>query len=102
MKLVFHTPTRNYEAYSSFSKLQKQLPKNFIRCHKSFIANINNIDKHQYLPFIAYKKDKNKWDENHNKLNEFRTISISSIKDNYVYQYYNELLSKLFKISCLE
>ena len=43
MKLVFHTPTRDYESYSSFAKLQDSLPGNFIRCHKSYIANINKI-----------------------------------------------------------
>ena len=43
MKLVFHTQSRDYEAYSSFNKLQGKLPDNFIRCHKSFIANINQI-----------------------------------------------------------
>lgn len=57
MKLVFHTPTRNYEAYSSFAKLQKQLPKNFIRCHKSFIANINNIDKLEPISNLVYFKN---------------------------------------------
>lgn len=43
MKLIFHTPSKNYEIYSSFNKLQNQLPQNFIRCHKSFIANIKKI-----------------------------------------------------------
>ncbi|MCI9063399.1 MAG: response regulator transcription factor [Clostridia bacterium] len=43
MKVVFHTNNRNYEVYSSFVKLQNQLPDNFVRCHKSFIANINNV-----------------------------------------------------------
>ena len=43
MKLIFHTDSRNYEAYSSFSKLESDLPDNFIRCHKSYIANINKI-----------------------------------------------------------
>ena len=57
---------------------------------------VKNIDNHSYLPFITYKKDKNKWDDEHNKLDEYRTISISSIKDNYVYQYYNEILSKKY------
>ena len=57
MKLVFHTPTRNYEAYSSFAKLQKQLPKNFIRCHKSFIANINNINKLEPISNLVYFKN---------------------------------------------
>ncbi len=57
---------------------------------------MSNIDNHQYLPFITYNKDKNKWDGNHNKLDEYRTISIASIKDNYVYQYYNEIISKKY------
>lgn len=43
MKLVFHTSSRNYDTYSSFNKLQDTLPKNYIRCHKSYIANINQI-----------------------------------------------------------
>lgn len=43
MKLVFHTNTKDYESYSSFNKIQDTLPANFVRCHKSFIANINNI-----------------------------------------------------------
>lgn len=43
MKLVFCTNTRNYETYSSFSKFEKTLPENFIRCHKSYIVNINSI-----------------------------------------------------------
>ena len=43
MKLVYHTPTRDYEAYSSFNKIQDKLPENFVRCHKSFIANLNNL-----------------------------------------------------------
>ncbi len=44
-KIVFHTDSRDYEIYSSFNKLQEILPENFIRCHKSFIANVNNITK---------------------------------------------------------
>lgn len=45
MKIIFHTPNRDYEIYSSFSKIQDNLPNNFIRCHKSYIANTNNIIK---------------------------------------------------------
>ncbi len=44
-KIVFHTNSREYSIYSSFNKLQEILPENFIRCHKSFIANINNITR---------------------------------------------------------
>ena len=43
MKLVFHTDTKDYEAYTSFNKIQNSLPDNFIRCHKSFMANVNKI-----------------------------------------------------------
>lgn len=43
MKLIFHTKSRDYETYSSFNKIVDCLPSNFIRTHKSFIVNINNI-----------------------------------------------------------
>ena len=39
MKLIFHTPDRDYEIYSSFNKIEPSLPNYFIRCHKSFIVN---------------------------------------------------------------
>ena len=43
MKLVFHTDTKDYEVYSSFSKIENILPDNFVRCHKSYIANLDKI-----------------------------------------------------------
>ncbi len=43
MKLIFCTNTRNYTTYSSFSKIENYLPGNFIRCHKSFIVNVNKV-----------------------------------------------------------
>lgn len=43
MKLVFHTPTRDYDIYSSFNKFQDKLPDTYKRCHKSCIANITQI-----------------------------------------------------------
>jgi len=43
MKLVFYTDSRTYETYSSFNKISEILPSNFVRCHKSYIANINKI-----------------------------------------------------------
>ena len=43
MKLLFHTSSRDYDTYSSFNKFQDKLPKNYIRCHKSYIANISQI-----------------------------------------------------------
>lgn len=52
MKLVFHTDARDYEVYSSFNKIEDKLPKNFVRCHKSFIVNVNNITNLE--PNIVY------------------------------------------------
>lgn len=43
MKLIFHTSSRDYESYSSFNKIQDKLPDNFVRCHKSYIVNLNTI-----------------------------------------------------------
>lgn len=43
MKIIYHTLHGCFDTYNSFSKIENKLPKNFARCHKSFIANINNI-----------------------------------------------------------
>ena len=43
MKLVFGTDSQNYEVYNSFNKIKDLLPDNFVRCHKSYIANTDNI-----------------------------------------------------------
>ena len=43
MKLIFHTKSQNYAIYSSFNKIQHCLPENFMRCHKSYIANIEKV-----------------------------------------------------------
>lgn len=43
MKLIYHTASKDYEAYSSFAKMEGLLPKNFVRCHKSFVINLNKI-----------------------------------------------------------
>ena len=43
MKVIFHTDTRDYEVYSSFSKIHDMLPYNFVRCHKSYIVNMSKI-----------------------------------------------------------
>ena len=44
MKLVFKTNTDTFETYSSFNKMSHKLPSNFVRCHKSYIANVDNIN----------------------------------------------------------
>ena len=43
MKLIFHTNDNEFETYNSFSKIKNILPRHFVRCHKSFIANVSNI-----------------------------------------------------------
>ena len=43
MKLVFCTNSGEYETYNSFNKLVGSLSSNFVRCHKSYIANTENI-----------------------------------------------------------
>lgn len=43
MKLIYHISHDILETYNSFSKIEDKLPDNFVRCHKSFIANVNNI-----------------------------------------------------------
>ena len=54
MKLIFHTDSRDYEVYSSFLKIQDSLPDNFVRCHKSFIANIDNVTKVESSNNVVY------------------------------------------------
>ena len=55
MKLVFNTIDNQYETYNSFSKIQHSLPSNFVRCHKSYIVNINNILDIQSNNMIHFK-----------------------------------------------
>lgn len=43
MRLIYHTIHGDLETYNSLSNLENSLPPNFVRCHKSFIVNINNI-----------------------------------------------------------
>ena len=54
MKIVFHTNSRDYQIYSSFNKLQNKLPDNFVRCHKSFIANVDNVTKVEPVSNLIY------------------------------------------------
>lgn len=57
MKIIFHTNSRDYEIYSSFNKIQDKLPNNFVRCHKSFIANVNNVTKIEPISNMVYFND---------------------------------------------
>ena len=43
MKTIYYLDSSVIKSYGSFNKISKALPTNFVRCHKSFIVNINNI-----------------------------------------------------------
>lgn len=43
MKSIFYTDDSILEVYNSFSKLEDSLPNNFMRCHKSYIVNLDKI-----------------------------------------------------------
>ena len=57
MKLIFHTSSHDYDAYSSFAKIESNLPENFIRCHKSFVVNLDNIKNVDPVTNTIYFKD---------------------------------------------
>lgn len=60
MKLIFYTNTRTYEVYGSFNKISEDLPDNFVRCHKSYIANVDKIsDVHMSDNTIIFKNRDN-------------------------------------------
>lgn len=43
MKTIYNMESGVVEVYGSFNNIADDLPDNFIRCHKSYIVNINNI-----------------------------------------------------------
>ena len=43
MRLIYHTYSKDYVTYNSFTSIEDKLPDNFVRCHKSFIVNMNEI-----------------------------------------------------------
>lgn len=57
MKLIFHTASRDYDTYSSFAKLEDKLPENFVRCHKSFVINLDNVKNMDPVTSTIYLND---------------------------------------------
>lgn len=43
MKAIYSTDSGDLKTYASFNNLSINLPNNFVRCHKSYIVNINKI-----------------------------------------------------------
>ena len=54
MKVVFHTTFNDYSIYSSFNKLEDSLPNNFVRCHKSYVINVNKIKNVDFVESKIY------------------------------------------------
>lgn len=58
-KAIFKTFDNDLELNSSFSDILSHLPKNFVRCHKSYIVNINKISYINTNNTIAFKENFN-------------------------------------------
>lgn len=54
-KAIFKTTSKDFELNSSFSNILSNLPKNFVRCHKSYIVNLNKISHVQSNNTIVFK-----------------------------------------------
>ena len=74
MKLVFNTNCRNYEIYSSFNKIQDKLPENFVRCHKSYIINVDKITNVEPIRNRVFFNDNNFCDIGPKYKNDFMEV----------------------------
>jgi DNA-binding LytR/AlgR family response regulator len=57
MKAIYNMLSGTIESYDSFNHIGTQLPDNFIRCHKSFIVNVNNISNVDFKNNMIFFKD---------------------------------------------
>ena len=58
-KAIFKTTENDFELNSSFSSILNRLPNNFIRCHKSYIVNLNKISHVQSNNIIFFENNPN-------------------------------------------
>lgn len=58
-KAIFKTTGNDFELNSSFSNILSRLPKNFVRCHKSYIVNLNKISHIQSNNIINFNENAN-------------------------------------------
>lgn len=56
-KAIFKTKYKDYETYCSFSNILNQLPENFVRCHKSYIVNLDNVSSIQANNIVVFKEN---------------------------------------------
>ena len=59
MKLIYHTLFQDYSSYIAFNKIENTLPTNFVRCHKSYIINLNSISHIDTLKNCIYLYNNN-------------------------------------------
>jgi len=57
MRAIYSMNSGNIESYGSFKKITNSLPNNFVRCHKSFIVNIDNISNIDLKSNTIFFKD---------------------------------------------
>lgn len=58
-KAIFKTSSGDVEINSSFSDILSNLPNNFVRCHKSYIVNLNKISYINSNNTIAFNEKLN-------------------------------------------
>ena len=56
-KAIFKTKYNDFETYCSFSNILNQLPKNFVRCHKSYIVNLDKVSCINSNNIIIFKEN---------------------------------------------
>ena len=57
MKAIYSMNSGSIESYGSFKEISNSLPNNFVRCHKSFIVNIDNISNIDLKSNTIFFKD---------------------------------------------
>ncbi|MGN1327674.1 MAG: LytR/AlgR family response regulator transcription factor [Clostridia bacterium] len=57
MKTIYSMSSGSISSYGSFSNISEELPDNFVRCHKSFIVNIDNISSVDFKSNTIFFKD---------------------------------------------
>ena len=59
MRTIYNMGSGNVSSYGSFTNISDTLPDNFVRCHKSFIVNVNNIRNVDLKNNTIFFKDSN-------------------------------------------
>ncbi len=77
--ITIHTLDNDYEIKMSMNKIEKELKKyNFIRCHKSFLININFVEN--VKQYVAILEDGQEIPISRYKFKEFKTIFLKSLR----------------------